>query len=131
MAAADWPTILQRQPNGPLGHLTKEQVVTHMKMDSALGEGACSGGSVCTSVNTTRGTFTAAFSNKGILFQTQLLAPPAERAEMGSASLHSVFLSPGPAWSKLRAGMKRKGEGYGGEGRDRNIQAAPETKAGR
>ena len=50
---------------------------------------------------------------------------------MGSARLHSFFLSLGPAWSKLRVGMKRKGEGYGGEGRNRNIQPAPETKAGR
>ena len=56
---------------------------------------------------------------------------PAERAEMGSARLHSVFLFPGPAWSQLRVGMKRKGEGYGGVDRDRGIQPAPETKAGR
>ena len=50
---------------------------------------------------------------------------------MGSARLHSVFLFPGPAWSQLRVGMKRKGEGYGGVDRDRGIQPAPETKAGR
>lgn len=50
---------------------------------------------------------------------------------MGSARLHSVFLSPGPARSQLRVGMKRKGEGYGGVERDGSIKPAPETKAGR